>query len=140
MGIALAAVWVGLTVLAPPASADPPAIPDSATLTWSIKLNALAATPGMEQTTPTTTTEFARHPLTAAVNTVEATLDATVPAGSRAAADVPGLRSRAPGRSGSTSPRIPSECYRKHPGWCVDLTAWNVARAWVEVGSGASPC
>jgi hypothetical protein len=84
---------VGLTVLAPPASADPPAIPDSARLTWSIKLNASSpATPGMGQTTPTTTTEFARHPLTAAVNTVEATLDATVPGGSRAAADVPGLR------------------------------------------------
>jgi hypothetical protein len=46
----------------------------------------------MEQTTPTTTTEFAGHPLTAAANNVEATLDATVPADSRAAADVPGLR------------------------------------------------
>jgi hypothetical protein len=94
----------------------------------------------MEQTTPTTTTEFARHPLTAAVNTVEATLDATVPAGSRAAADVPGLRVE--GTRSQWVDITPDSfgVLPEAPGWCVDLTAWNVARAWVEVGSGASPC
>jgi hypothetical protein len=90
-----AAVTIGLSVLAPAAWADQPAIPSSGTLTWSINPDVGAlpiGTPADASASRTATTEFGAYRLPSAVNTVYATLDATIPAGTKAVADVRGLR------------------------------------------------
>ena len=94
-GITFAVIAVGLSVLASPSWADPPAIPNSGTLTWSISpdLGTLPiGTPTDADAGLTSTIEFDAHELPSAVNTVYATLDATIPAGTQAAADIRGLR------------------------------------------------
>ncbi|OZM74772.1 hypothetical protein CFN78_00645 [Amycolatopsis antarctica] len=82
----IAAAAVGLGMSADPAWAAPP-IPDSGTLTWSITNGG----PTPAGVTPSATIEFAPETLAAPVDTVYATLDATVPAGTSAEVAVRGL-------------------------------------------------
>jgi len=87
--IAVTAIGVGVSIT--PAWAAPP-IPDSGTLTWSITNQ--GDTPGNAVSSPgqPATTEFDHNVLNAPVDTVYATLDATVAPGASAEVDVRGLR------------------------------------------------
>jgi hypothetical protein len=93
-GVTFNVLAIGLATVAHAGHADP-ALPNSGPLTWSIQLAEIGpyadyATEGRPG--GTAIKEFDPHPLAAAVNTVQATVDATIPAGSQAAVDIRGLR------------------------------------------------
>lgn len=91
--VVIAATAVGVGVSTAPAWATPP-IPQSGTLTWSITNTEGSAPAGAADPADEipTTIEFTPDTLDAPVDTVYATLDATVPAGTSADVDVRGLR------------------------------------------------
>jgi hypothetical protein len=93
-GITFNVLAIGLATVAPAGYAGP-ALPNSGTLTWSIRPTEVVPRTGEAtagQLGRTAIREFDPYPLAAAVNTVQATIDATIPAGSQAAVDIRGLR------------------------------------------------